>query len=137
MRGRPGYADCAFPSFAFRFDTDYGSVAFSSDTTITVNMVALAQDADILVHEAIDLEVVRRSGNLTPEQPQHHENSDADVARIGGNVARPANVRTLVLSHLAPTKAIPDASWKAKAGKGFGGRVVVGNDLHVLSVSRP
>ncbi|WP_405771943.1 MBL fold metallo-hydrolase [Streptomyces sp. NBC_00080] len=126
-----------FPSFAFRFDTDYGSVVFSGDTTITANMVTLARDADILVHEAIDMQAVQQAGNLTPEQLQHHENSHADVTRIGSEVAQPANVRTLVLSHLAPgTKAVPDASWKAKAGKGFKGRVVVGNDLQVLPVTR-
>ncbi|WP_331739534.1 MBL fold metallo-hydrolase (plasmid) [Streptomyces sp. NBC_00015] len=125
-----------FPSFAFRFDTEHGSVVFSGDTTITANMVTLARDADVLVHEAIDMEAVERAGNLTPEQLQHHENSHADVTRIGREVAQPAQVRTLVLSHLAPgTKALPDAGWKAKAGRGFTGRVVVGNDLQVLPLT--
>ncbi|MEU0227254.1 MBL fold metallo-hydrolase [Streptomyces sp. NPDC006284] len=126
-----------FPSFAYRFDTRYGSVVFSGDTTITGNMVTLAQDADMLVHEVIDLEAVRRIGDLTPQQLQHHENSHTDVTRIGIEIAQPANVGSLVLSHLAPgTKAIPDASWKAKARKGFDGTVIVGNDLQRLVLSR-
>ncbi|MFE9687245.1 MBL fold metallo-hydrolase [Streptomyces sp. NPDC006285] len=126
-----------FPSFAYRFDTRYGSVVFSGDTTITSNMVTLAQNADVLVHEAIDMQAVERADDLTPEQIQHHKNSHSDVTRIGAEVAQPANVGTLVLSHLAPgTKAIPDASWKAKASKGFDGTVVVGNDLQWLQLKR-
>ncbi|GLY29619.1 MBL fold metallo-hydrolase [Kineosporia sp. NBRC 101731] len=126
-----------FPSFAFRFDTAYGSVAFSGDTTITDNTVTIAQDADILVHEAIDMQAVEDAGNLTPEQIQHHENSHSDVTRIGGEVAQPANVKTLVLSHLAPgSKALPDSAWKSKAQKGFSGEVVVGNDLDVIRLQK-
>ncbi|MFK0173520.1 MBL fold metallo-hydrolase [Streptomyces sp. NPDC090306] len=123
-----------FPSFAFRFDTRYGSVTFSGDTTITPNMVTLARGSDVLVHEAIDLEIVKAAG-LTPEQLRHHENSHSDVTRIGPEVARPAGVKTLVLSHLAPgTKEIPDSRWKSRASKGFNGRVRVGNDLKHIRV---
>lgn len=125
-----------FPSFAFRFDTEYGSVTFSGDTTITPNMVTLARHSDILVHEAIDLEIVKAAG-LTPEQLQHHENSHSDVTRVGPEVARPAGVKTLVLSHLAPgTKEIPDSRWESRASKGFHGRVYVGNDLMHLRLGR-
>ncbi|MEV7076302.1 MBL fold metallo-hydrolase [Streptomyces sp. NPDC093990] len=125
-----------FPSFAFRFDTEYGSVTFSGDTTITPNMVTLARGSDILVHEAIDLDIVKAAG-LTPEQLQHHENSHADVTRIGPEIARPARVKTLVLSHLAPgSKEIPDSRWKSQAGKGYNGRVYVGNDLMHIPLGR-
>jgi ribonuclease BN (tRNA processing enzyme) len=126
-----------FPSFAFRFDTAYGSVVFSGDTTITGNMVTLARNADVLVHEAIDLQAVERFGNLTAEQLQHHRNAYSDVSRLGG-VARDANVGTLVLSHLAPgTKALPDMVWMTKASKGFPGRVIVGDDLMRIPLRPP
>lgn len=123
-----------FPSFAFRFDTPHGSVVFSGDTTITENIVTIAQGADILVHEAIDLAVVERFGNLTPEQMQHHRNSHAEVTELGAHAQR-AGVDTLVLTHLAPgTTALPDLSWRLKAGKGFHGRVIVGRDLMRIPV---
>ncbi|MEP9416105.1 MBL fold metallo-hydrolase [Gordonia sp. VNQ95] len=118
-----------FPSFGFRFDTKYGSVAFSGDTTITPNMVTLAKGADVLVHEAIDLTIVGASG-LTANQLQHHRNAHSDVRRIGREVAQPAGVKTLVLTHLAPgSTSVPDAAWKAQAQQGFGGQVIVGRDL--------
>ncbi|WP_274626739.1 MBL fold metallo-hydrolase [Arvimicrobium flavum] len=43
-----------FPNYAYRFDTADGSIVFSGDTAISENLVRLAKDADILVHEAID-----------------------------------------------------------------------------------
>ena len=118
-----------FPSYAFRFDTAYGSVVFSGDTSRCGNMVTLARGATLLVHEAIDLEVVQMAGNVSAGQAQHLEHSHTDVNEVGG-VAQAAGVKTLVLSHLVPaTTLLPDAGWKAKASKGFDGEVIVGNDL--------
>lgn len=118
-----------FPSFAFRFDTDYGSVVFSGDTTVTPNMVTLARGADMLVHEVIDLQAVETFGNLTPEQLQHHRNSHTEVTKVGP-IAQEAGVATLVLNHLAPsTPAWSDVIWLGKAQQGFTGKVIVGDDL--------
>ncbi|MGW2094596.1 MBL fold metallo-hydrolase [Promicromonospora sukumoe] len=123
-----------FPSFAFRFDTEHGSVVFSGDTTITENVVTLARGADVLVHEAIDLDAVERYGNLTEEQLQHHRAGHADVRELGAHAQR-AGVPRLVLSHLAPgTVALPDESWRRKASRGFDGEVVVGTDLMRIDV---
>jgi ribonuclease BN (tRNA processing enzyme) len=123
-----------FPSYAFRFDTAHGSVVFSGDTTVTQNMVTLAQGADVLVHEAIDIAVMQKSQSLSAAQVQHLENSHTDVTKVGA-IAQQAGVKTLVLSHLAPgTKALPDSVWKANASKGFDGKVIVGNDLMRIPV---
>jgi ribonuclease BN (tRNA processing enzyme) len=40
----------AWPSFAYRFDTDDGSIVFSGDTGRSENLIKLAKGADILVH---------------------------------------------------------------------------------------
>jgi ribonuclease BN (tRNA processing enzyme) len=118
-----------FPFYAFRFDTAYGSVVFGGDTTVTGNMMTLALGADLLVHEAIDLQALQTADNYSAAQIQHLKDSHTDVTKVGG-VAQAAEVKTLVLSHLAPgTKLLPDAVWKAKASKGFDGEVIVGNDL--------
>ena len=42
-----------WPAFAFRFDTDDGSIVFSGDTARSENLIKLAKGADILVHEVI------------------------------------------------------------------------------------
>ena len=118
-----------FPSYAFRFDTAYGSVVFSGDTSRCGNMVTLARGATLLVHEAIDLSVLQLAGNLSAAQAQHLEHSHTDATEVGG-VAQAAGVKTLVLSHLVPaTTLLPDEVWKAQASKGYDGEVIVGNDL--------
>ncbi len=125
-----------FPSFAFRFETRYGAVVFGGDTTITPNMVTLARGAHMLVHEAIDLTIVEKFGNLSASQLQHHRNSHSDVRLIGSEVAQPAGVEKLVLTHLAPgTTAIPDVSWRVQAQSGFHGEVIIGHDLQRIPLN--
>jgi ribonuclease BN (tRNA processing enzyme) len=123
-----------YPSFAFRFDTADGSVVFSGDTGITQNMVTLAQGANLLVHEAIDLEAIKKFGNPTEDELAHHATAHSDVTKLG-ELAEQAGVRKLVLSHLVPgTTAWPDATWLAKASKGFSGTVIVGRDQYRVTV---
>jgi ribonuclease BN (tRNA processing enzyme) len=115
-----------FPSFAYRFDTDHGSVVFSGDTSLTPNLVRLAKNADILVHEAIDLQAL---GDLPPAAMDHLQKSHTSVTDVGG-VAEAAGVKTLVLSHLVPSahSLVSDARWRRRAQAGFSGRVIVGED---------
>ena len=42
-----------WPAFAYRFDSDDGSIVFSGDTCRCDNLIRLAQGDDILVHETI------------------------------------------------------------------------------------
>ncbi|ADI11735.1 hypothetical protein SBI_08617 [Streptomyces bingchenggensis BCW-1] len=42
-----------FPAYAYRFDTDHGSVVCSGDTAPSLNVITLAQNADVLVHGAL------------------------------------------------------------------------------------
>lgn len=124
-----------FPSFAFRFDTAHGSVVFSGDTTICDNVVTLARGADVLVHEAIDLQAVTQFGpHLSDSQIRHLTESHSDVTKVGA-LAQRAGVKTLVLTHLAPgTTQWPDLVWQLKAQNGFSGRVIVGHDGQVIGV---
>jgi ribonuclease BN (tRNA processing enzyme) len=125
-----------FPSFAFRFDTADGSVVFSGDTTVTDNMITLAQGADILVHEAIDLDWVA-SLQSSPTQMEHLQGSHTDVNLVGG-IAEAAGVKTLVLNHLVPEGAeVADTTWHSKAQQGFSGTVIVGTDLLAIGVGLP
>jgi ribonuclease BN (tRNA processing enzyme) len=123
-----------YPSFAFRFDTDAGSVVFSGDTRRTDNVVRLAEGADILVHEALDLDYYHSTG-ASEAQISHLENSHTPTAQAGV-VAQSAGVKTLVLSHLAPGSAglVPDSKWVADARSTFKGRVLRAHELQSLAV---
>ncbi len=118
-----------FPSFAFRFDTDHGSVVFSGDTRTSDNIVRIAKGADVLVHEVIDIEFYEKLG-VPPALLEHFKQAHTPTTEIGG-IAQRAGVSTLVLSHVVPSNPalLSDAAYKRTCSQGFGGRVIVGNDL--------
>jgi len=123
-----------YPSFAFRFDTEAGSIVFSGDTRRTDNVVRLAQGADILVHEALDLDYYHSTG-ATDAQISHLETSHTPTAQVG-EVAERAGVKTLMLSHLAPGSSglVPDSKWVSDAMSTFSGRVFRAHELQTIAV---
>ncbi len=118
----------AAPALAYRFDTPDGSVVFSGDTTADDKLIALAQGADILVHQVADLGYLARhgwSGAALDRMAGLH----TDVTEVG-SVAERAGVRELILTHYLPAEpdAVSDADWAQRAGHGFSGRTVAGRD---------
>jgi ribonuclease BN (tRNA processing enzyme) len=131
-----------FPSFAYRFDTDRGSVVLSGDTAPCPNVIRLARSADVLVHEVFDPE------SRTPETSTSADDDDAWEAQRQwhhlvtshtplsevGAVAAEAGVRRLVLTHFIPGDDIlPDEHW-VKGVTGFDGEVIAGRDLMELTL---
>lgn len=127
-----------FPAFGFRFDTDDGSIVFSGDTAVTPNMIRLARNADILVHEVVNIGFYERTlppGPATDAFIGHLRDSHTPVDEVG-LVARAANVKHLVLSHFAPgdPAAVPTAEWRREARKNWSGRLTVGEDGDVIGL---
>ncbi len=127
-----------FPAFAYRFDTADGSIVISGDTAATPNLVRLAQDADVLVHEVFaDDPPGSREEEKTREaqQRQHHlVTSHTPLSQVG-RVAADAHVGRLVLTHFIPgDDELPDEHWLERAAADFAGEVVVGHDLMELTV---
>jgi ribonuclease BN (tRNA processing enzyme) len=118
----------AIPALAYRFDTADGSVVFSGDTTANDGLIALAQGADILVHQVADLGYLERHG-VTGEALQRMAGLHTDVSEVG-SVAERARVGELILSHYLPadTGAISEAQWAERAGRGFTGTTTAGRD---------
>lgn len=127
-----------YPAFGFRFDTDDGSIVFSGDTTVSPNLIELAQGCDYLVHEVIDRAWVEQSVAGLPAPPEvkaaflnHLLGAHTTIEQVG-MVAQEANAKTLVLNHFVPGE-MPDGRW-LQAGRNFSGNVVVGRDLMQLGV---
>jgi ribonuclease BN (tRNA processing enzyme) len=118
----------AHPALAYRFDTPDGSVVFSGDTTVSDDLIALAQSADILVHQVADLRYLEHHG-VTGAALERMAMLHTDVREVGG-VAEKANVLELVLNHYIPAEpgAISDAEWGERAGQGFSGKTIAGAD---------
>jgi ribonuclease BN (tRNA processing enzyme) len=118
----------AVPALAYRFDTPDGSVAFSGDTTVNEDLISLAREADILVHQVADLNYLKRHGTDDADL-ERLAALHTDVTQVGG-VAERARVRELILSHYLPADpaAISEAEWAQRAGRGFSGTTTAGRD---------
>jgi ribonuclease BN (tRNA processing enzyme) len=112
-------------------------VVFSGDTAASENVVRLAHGADLLVHEVIDIDFYERFLGLPPALLEHLRESHTDVTELRP-LAERADVDTLVLTHLVPADPllVSDRQWRRNVGRGYGGRVLVGNDLLDVGVHR-
>jgi len=125
------------PAFGFRFDTPDGSVTISGDTTVSQNLINLAQGTDYLVHEVIDPAFVDRLVATLPPAAgaalkAHLLEAHTTIEQVGRDVAEPAGAKNLVLTHLVPGNS-PKRTWQ-QAQRGYSGRLVVGEDLMELRV---
>jgi ribonuclease BN (tRNA processing enzyme) len=121
-----------YPAFGFRFDLKKSgvSVTFSGDTTKSDNLIALAKDTDILVHEAQFSLDDAYYGNRFP--PNYLVNSHTSAEQVG-EVAAAANAKRVILSHYSPTD-LPDSEWQNAIGKHYSGDVTVARDGQVFAV---
>jgi ribonuclease BN (tRNA processing enzyme) len=128
-----------FPAFAFRFDTEEGSVVFSGDTSPSENLIRMARGADVLVHEVIDMDffynLFPKPWNEREESLLHHLQAAHTTIDDVGGVAESAGVKTLVLTHIVPGNTPVHKLLKAQ--KGFSGELIIGEDLMQIGIGRP
>jgi ribonuclease BN (tRNA processing enzyme) len=124
------------PAYAFRFDTETGSVTISGDTAPCANMVRLARDTDLLLHEAINLEILAAQysdAQMLQATMDHHRRAHTTAAEAG-SIAEAAGARHLALHHLVPSYSPPEA-W-AEARTTFDGPLSIPDDLDVIPFGR-
>lgn len=107
-------------AFGYRFETRARSVVVSGDTTPCDNLIDFAQDADVLIHEAIF------PGFGIPE----YHTLSTDV----GKVASKTQAKHLVLTHLIPGD-LDDERWLEHAQQHYGGPITIGRDLLAVPMS--
>ena len=121
------------PAFGYRFDAPDRSIVISGDTALSDNLIALAQGADILVHDALYPPGVDRLVAGVPNATALKDSimSHHTTAEDAGRAAQRAGVKMLVLSHLVPADdpSVTDQMWIDAARRHFRGTVVVGKDL--------
>jgi ribonuclease BN (tRNA processing enzyme) len=115
-------------ALAYRFDGPDRSIVISGDTRRSANLIALAKNADILVHEAL---YVPWAPGAEGSALRHHVLTSHTPVEEVGRIAAEAGVKLLVLSHLVPgeTPPVSDEEWIAGARKHFDGPILVGRDL--------
>lgn len=84
----------------YRVETPDGVIAISGDTIVCDEVAALAEGADVMVYEAMRMDVIAQR----PEDKRYIMHYHADTRLIGEQMAR-LNVPKLMLTHLIPAPA--------------------------------
>lgn len=121
-----------YPAFGFRFDLKKSgvSVTFSGDTTKSDNLIELARDTDVLVHEAQFSLDDAYYGNRFPKGYLVKSHTSAEQV---GEVASAARAKHVILSHYEPTD-LPDTEWQGAIGKNYSGKLTVARDGQVFEL---
>jgi ribonuclease BN (tRNA processing enzyme) len=110
----------SIPTMAFRVESRTGAAfCYSADTIYCSQVVKLAVDVDLLVHEATFLEDQNDLAELTRHS----------TARVAGQVAREATAKRLVLFHIPPPNDRREPEFQSQATQVFGSEVTVATDM--------
>lgn len=131
------------PAFGYRIDYGGRSVVVSGDTVASDNLIAVAQGADLLLHDALNPEMVgvmqraamnagrKNVAKILSDIPGYHA-SPSDAAKV----AQAAQVKRLVLTHIVPP--LPNATLHAyflrDAPSFFDGTLEIGEDGTMYSL---
>lgn len=133
--GKGGAGDSGLDhSYSLRFQTPDKVIVFSGDTGNCAQVQALAQGADLMIHEVIDLDLIEKSMMAQLPAPavqalMRHMRDEHTTAEDVGRIAKAAGVKQLVFNHVTPGKDEPDSVYLDPARKHFDGPVTVARDL--------
>jgi ribonuclease BN (tRNA processing enzyme) len=105
------------PVLGVRFEADGHAFAFTGDTMPTDAVVALARDADLLVHDST------YSATLNPESAQGMYGHS--TAQTAARNARAANAKHLALIHLDAMYQGKEQTFLEEARREYAGRVSI------------
>ena len=125
------------PAVGYRFEYRGRSVVVSGDTAKSPNLTHHARGADILVHEALQREMIERAAGVAKRiglertaklanDTKSYHTSPVEAAEV----ARDAGVKHLVLTHLVPgpTNVLIERMFTRGMSDVFAGEITVGAD---------
>lgn len=131
------------PAVGYRFDYKGRSAVLSGDTTPSAVVEAQARGADLLVHEALSIDLVNR------QRAAAEAAGRTNLARIFGDItdyhttpeqaaqlAERAGVKFLLLNHIVPPLPIRvlEGPFLGEARRQFSGPLQVGRDGDLISL---
>lgn len=125
-------------SYSYRFETKKRSFVFTGDTGPSEAVTRLAQGADVLVSEIVDIEKISRfakaqykaSDEALRAMTAHMVEEHLEPTAVG-EMAKAANVKHVVLSHIVPGQDDEEnpESYADGVKKIYKGQVSLANDL--------
>lgn len=131
------------PAVGYRFDYQGRSVVITGDTVRTPSVVAIAQGADLLVHEALQPTLLRLITNEMQHKGLGHlQQILSDIENYhttpeeAAQQANAAQVKHLVFNHIVPPMPLPYGypAFIGDAGKYFAPPITVGEDGMLFSM---
>lgn len=118
----------------YRVETPDGVVAISGDTLVCDEVAALAEGADVMVYEAMRMDVIAKR----PADKQYIMHYHADTRLIGAQMAE-LGIPKLMLTHLIPAPANPAEEQpfidEVRQG-GYEGEIMVCSDLDSVELTK-
>ncbi|MGE3250931.1 MAG: MBL fold metallo-hydrolase [Hyphomonadaceae bacterium] len=133
------------PSVAYRFDYSGRSLVISGDTTPSPALVENARGADLLIHEALNAEMVSflsaelaRQGDRRAAKIVHDILDYHTTPLQAAETAQQAGVRALLLTHIVPPVPVRylEAYYMRGTAGVFDGQVILGRDGGLVSLPR-
>lgn len=132
--------DNKFQSLSFRFETPDKVIVYTSDTGPSVEIEKFSNGADILISEMMDVDLTIKlirmnDKNISEKQLndiKYHFSKHHLTPRELGRMAANAQVKELVVTHLAPGGAMTEKHLEAYADKiaaEFSGKITLANDM--------
>jgi ribonuclease BN (tRNA processing enzyme) len=120
-------------ALGYRFDADGKTIVFSGDTAPAESVVEACNGCDLLIHEVYMGLAASPGSAKTPEHwARYMETFHTSAAELA-DIATRARAKKLVTTHVALMGGATEADLVAALKKGYGGTVMVANDLEVVS----
>lgn len=119
----------------YRVETPDGVIAISGDTVVCDEVAALAQGADVVVYEAMRMDVIAQR----PPDKQYIMEYHSDTRLIGKQMAE-LKVPHLMLTHLIPAPSTNEgrqAFYDEVRQGGYEGEIIVCDDLDTVTIGEP
>ena len=112
------------PTIGARIELPNCVITYSSDTIYCENVIELARDCDLLIHEAF-------AGSNMKTMAEKVKHGTAEEA---GKIAQKANAKRLALVHMLPIPSVSEEQLIKEAKQYFDGEVFVPKELEELEV---
>ena len=131
------------PAFGYRIDYKDRSVSISGDTGYQPRFVAASQGVDVMLHEALDQEMVQTIGAKLGERGLDNQakifhdildyHTDPEEA---AEAAQEAGADQLIYYHIVPQLPVKmlESVWLGDAKSKFDGKILVGEDGLLVSL---
>ncbi len=131
------------PSVGYRFDYKGRSVVISGDTAKSANLEAMSQDVDLLVHEALNREMVgimeaaAKKNNVKSLEKMFFDITDYHASPVEvAEIATGAKVGHLMYYHVVPALPAPgmEAVYLEGVSDVYKGNITLGEDGSMISL---